>query len=147
VSPDRDDSATGRVRALLSTVRFGQFLSVGVVGAICDNAVLVVAVRTLGVRPVVAKLASAEAAIALMFLLNERWTFAGEGSVGLGALVRRFVTSNVVRAGGAATALVVLYLLTNHAGVWYLVANVIGMGLGFGVNYTFETLVTWRVSG
>jgi putative flippase GtrA len=30
-------------------------------------------------------------------------------------------------------------------GVWYLLANAAGIGVGFQANYTFESLVTWRV--
>lgn len=135
----------GRFRELVSGMRFGQFLSVGIVGAICDNLVLVAVVETTAMRPFYAKVLSAEAAIVLMFLINERWTFAEFGTSSVRAVVRRFVTSNVVRAGGASVALVVLFVLTELFDVWYLAANVVGIGIGFVLNYTAESLATWRV--
>lgn len=136
----------GAVGELLSVVRMGQFLSVGVVGAVCDNAVLVALVELAGLGPTLAKVGSAETAILLMFVLNEHWTFAGTGEASRRGVVRRLLTSNVVRLGGAATALVVLHVLTTRFGVWYLAANVVGIGVGFVVNYVFESLLTWRVT-
>jgi putative flippase GtrA len=135
----------GAYGELLSAVRMGQFLSVGVLGAVVDNAVLAALVEFAAIQPTVAKIGSAEAAIVLMFLLNEHWTFADTGTVSYAALGRRFLTSNTVRIGGAATALVVLYLLHEQFGVWYLAANVAGIGVGFVVNYVLESLFTWRV--
>lgn len=135
------------VRSLLSGKRFGQFLSVGVLGAVADNLVLAGVVETTAVPPLAAKVMSAEAAIVIMFLLNDSWTFDGYGRRSVGALVRRFLKSNLVRTGGVGVALMVLHVLHNAFGMWYLVANVAGIGVGFVVNYVFESAFTWRVEG
>jgi putative flippase GtrA len=124
--PGITDRGTGFAE-LLSPTRMGRFLSVGVAGAVCDNAVLIGLVEVGHVAPTVAKLASAEAAILLMFVLNRNWTFADAAAVDVRGLVRRFLTSNIVRAGGAGTALAVLFVLHGQFGVWYLLANVFGM--------------------
>jgi putative flippase GtrA len=139
------DAVRSRVGALLSPARFGQFLSVGVVGAVADNAALVGLVEVGGLAPTVAKLGSAEFAIVLMFVMNEQWTFSAFGRRSPVELLRRLVKSNVVRAGGALVALGTIAVLHGQFGVWYLFANVAGMGIGLFVNYTFESLVTWRV--
>lgn len=142
-----------RTRALASGIRFGQFLSVGVLGAICDNTILL-ALTSLGVLPVAAKLVGAETAIIVMFAVNEHWTFATEGRAGFRALGRRFLTSNVVRAGGVLVATGVFALLVRFQTVsipvagtdlWYLGANIVGIGVGFVVNYVLESLFTWQV--
>jgi putative flippase GtrA len=147
------DAVARRTRALASGVRFGQFASVGVLGAICDNGVLL-GLTSLGLMPVAAKLVGAETAIIVMFAINEHWTFADEGQAGLRPLGRRFLTSNVVRAGGVLVATGVFALLVQFQQVslpiggtdlWYLVANVIGIGVGFVVNYLTESLFTWQV--
>lgn len=156
----------GRLRAIASVARFGQFVSVGVVGAICDNAVLLLTVElglaaalaaALGVpnaTPEVAKAAGVETAIVVMFLLNERWTFAGQGTDGAGPFLRRLATSHLVRTGGVAVQLVVFSLVYRRlytplavAGVdlWLLVASGAGIATGMIVNFVFESLVTWRV--
>ena len=134
-----------KLRYLASTDRFGKFVSVGAIGFLVDNAVLALFFGVFDFSLLVAKLIAAEAAIMVMFALNERWTFADAGRSTIRALLRRFLTSNLVRAGGVAVATTVLLVLHDIVGVWYLAANVIGIGFGFIVNYTFESLVTWRV--
>ncbi|HET7325208.1 MAG TPA: GtrA family protein [Halococcus sp.] len=143
-----------RFEALSSTIRFGQFVSVGVLGAVCENIVLLGAVAAFAVAPELAKLAGAETSIIVMFATNERWTFAEEGKAGTLRLVRRFLTSNLVRAGGVlvGTAVFLALLRYIHISVlfmgidfWLLGANLIGIGAGLLVNYVAESLFTWRV--
>ncbi|MFB6146420.1 MAG: GtrA family protein [Halobacteriaceae archaeon] len=136
---------TDQLGALVAPERAGKFVSVGVLGAVCDMTVITLLVEGPGLQPWAAKIVSAEAAIVLMFVINERWTFTDHGDDGGRALARRFLTSNLVRAGGAAVAWAVLVVLTSVAGVWYLAANVAGIGTGFVVNYAFESLLTWQV--
>ncbi|WP_135819869.1 GtrA family protein [Halostella litorea] len=149
------DALSHRLRALASGVRFGQFASVGAVGAVCDNAVLGVLLQ-FGVGPELAKLAGAETAIVVMFLINERWTFADEGAPGAGPLLRRFLTSNLVRAGGVLVATAVFSQVYRNFDVtiglfgvdlWFLAANLVGIAAGMVVNYVAESLFTWRVHG
>lgn len=141
-----------RVRALLSTTRIGQFVGVGFVGSAVDIVVLFLLVEyTFLGRPdaflgrPVAKLIAWELGIAVIFAINERWTFASYGEVGLRALGRRFLLSNAVRFGGLLVTLVVLELLVRRYGIWYVTANVIGIAAGFFVNYICESLYTWKV--
>lgn len=153
VVDDLLDAVGRRTRALVSGVRFGQFVSVGVLGAICDNAILL-GLTSLGVMPVAAKLVGAETAIIVMFTVNEHWTFSEEGRAGLRALGRRFLTSNIVRAGGVLVATGVFAILVRYQAasipiggtdLWYLGANIVGIGVGVIVNYIAESLFTWKV--
>ncbi|WP_394741451.1 GtrA family protein [Natronococcus roseus] len=139
------DALRVRIRALLSTTRFTQFASVGLVGATVDNLVLVTLVELTVLGPVAAKVIAWEFAIAVIFAINERWTFASHGTSSARALGRRFLRSNLVRLGGLFVSLSVLTLLVYGFGVWYLAANLVGMGIGFFVNYTCESLYTWKV--
>jgi putative flippase GtrA len=143
----------GLIDALYAPFRFGRFVSVGAVGALCDNAVLL-ALATVGVMPELAKFAGIETAILVMFALNERWTFAGAGASGLVPTVRRLATSNVVRVGGIAVQLVVFSTVYRRLHVdltalgldlWLLVASAAGIGCGMVVNYVTESLFTWRI--
>ena len=140
--------------ALSSTVRFGQFVSIGVLGAVCESVVLLGLVEALAVAPGLAKLVGAEASIVVMFVANERWTFAEEGKTGILWFSRRFLTSNLVRAGGVVVGTAVLLALLRwvdvsllFAGIdfWLLVANAVGIAAGLVVNYVAESLLTWRV--
>ena len=142
------------VSALRSRMRFGQFVSVGLVGAAFDTAVLVTLVEIFGVLEEIALLVGIEVAILVMFLLNDNWTFAGEGRADRRSFVRRLAKSHAVRSGGIVTQFVVfvvvyrvLFVSLPVVGVdgWLLVAKGAGIACGLVVNYTFESLFTWRV--
>ncbi|WP_276271506.1 GtrA family protein [Haloarcula litorea] len=143
-----------RFESLVSGVRFGQFVSVGVVGAISDNTVLAVARLGFGVPELWAKAAGIETAILVMFLVNEHWTFAEAGDAGRWPFLRRLVKSHLVRSGGVSIQLVVYWLLTQQLAVtlvvagtdlWFLAASPIAIGVAMLVNYVFESLFTWQV--
>jgi len=126
-------------------MRFGRFLSVGVVGFVIDMLVITGLTEGFAIPTLWAKLASAEAAIIVIFALNERWTFQRWGEAEIISLLRRFATSNIVRTGGVAVATAVLLALNGWFGVWVPIANAIGIAIGFVVNFVFESLLTWRV--
>lgn len=139
---------------LLSGVRFGQFVSVGAAGAVVDTTTTVLLTARVGLHPGASKLIGAELAIVLMFLINDRWTFAAAGDVGVGPKIRRFLKSNLVRAGGVGVATVVYVLLAGidvplpvgSQELWLVIANGAGIATGMLVNYTAESLFTWRLA-
>lgn len=134
-----------RLLGLVAPQRFRRFLLTGGLGMVVDMAVLALVVEAGLLRPVFGKVLSAESAFLVMFVVNENWTFSGHGSGEWRDVCRRFVSSHGVRLLGVAIALAVLYVLHSLYGVWYLLANAAGIGVGFLANYTFESLVTWRV--
>ena len=142
-----------RLDALVSGVRFGQFVSVGALGAVVDTATVVVLTTQFAVYRGVAKLVGAELAIVLMFLVNDRWTFADAGEAGPAATAWRFFKSNLVRVGGVLVATGVFVAVSGlpvslpvgGTALWLVVANGVGILAGMVVNYVAESLVTWRV--
>jgi putative flippase GtrA len=144
-----------RLAALRSRVRFGQFVSVGIVGAVCDTTVLVVLTEFLGVLPELATLVGIETAILVMFVINENWTFADEGGADRRSLLGRVVRSHTVRAAGSLTQFLVFVAVFRGVSVslglagidaWLVVAKGTGIGVGMLVNYVAESLFTWRVA-
>lgn len=133
------------IHSLASLKRLLQFLSIGIMGAIVDNLVLITIVEMGFLTPTPGAVISKESSIIFMFVLNERITFSQHGDENLYPIFRRFLRSNVVRAGGAGVGIGILFILHTYFGVWYVIANIIGIGVGFIVNYTFESLFTWRV--
>ncbi|MFB6111292.1 MAG: GtrA family protein [Halobacteriaceae archaeon] len=140
--------------ALLSGKRAGKFVSVGVAGFSLETVVVAILTAGFTVDPLVAKAVGAEASISLMFLLNDRWTFATEGHQRWTNVFRRYLRSHLVRAGGLAVAFLVLWLLTDYTEVtlriggadfWPTVANGVGVAAGMAVNYVAESLFTWQV--
>lgn len=143
-----------RLRPLARVDRIGQFVSVGVAGASLETIIVFVLTGLWTVAPLAAKAVGAEASISLMFMLNDRWTFAEEGGSGILDIGRRYLKSHVVRLGGLSVAFVTLYLLTSWteitlvvagADFWPTIANVIGIGVGMTLNYVAESVITWRV--
>lgn len=147
-------SARSHVRALLSGVRIGQFLSVGAVGAAFDLSISTALVVLSGVAPEVAKLVGAEVAIVVMFFINDNWTFAGQGADGIGSTLRRLATSNLVRSGGVLVQVLIVRALTNlpvstevmGVELWSLLSLPVAIFASVFVNYVFESLLTWRVT-
>jgi len=149
-----DEPAESRLDALLSGVRFGKFVSVGAVGAISDNTMLAVLGLGFGVPELMAKAVGIETAIIVMFLVNEHWTFAGEGASGWRAFGRRLGKSHLVRSGGSLIQFGIYWFLTQQLTVtvvvmetdlWFLLASPIAIGFAMFVNYVFESLFTWQV--
>jgi putative flippase GtrA len=145
-----------RVGALLSGVKMGQFASVGALGALCDNVVLVALKLGLGLPSLLAKAAGVETAIVVMFLANEHWTFAESGAAGRQAFLGRLARSHLVRATGVCIQLTVYWALTERVAVelvvlgtdlWFLAASPLAIGAAMGVNYVAESLFTWRIAG
>jgi len=148
------DSPGSRLRSLRSRVRFGKFVSVGIIGAVCDTAVLLVLVEVFGLLEEVAVLIGIETAIVVMFLLNDSWTFAGEGRSEGRSFWFRLGRSHLVRAGGTVTQFLVFigifrlfFVSVTVFGIdaWLLVAKGAGIAAGMIVNYVFESLFTWQV--
>lgn len=139
------EAVATRLRALVSLTRFGLFAGVGAVGAAVDNGVLFAMVEFANLGFVPAKVIAWIVAIAVIFVINERLTFAAYGTVGASALAARLFRSYQVRFAGFLVTLAVYTALVHFTGIWYILANLIGIGVGFFVNYTFESLYTWRV--
>jgi putative flippase GtrA len=146
-------SSADGLAALVSGARVGQFVSVGAVGATAETVVVALLTAGYAVTPLLAKAVGAELSITLMFLLNDRWTFADEGARS-SSLLGRYGRSHLVRMGGLAVGFAVLTLLTEVVDVslvvagadfWPTVANGIGIGCGMVLNYVFESVFTWRV--
>jgi len=139
---------------LLSSVRFGQFVSVGAVGAIIDTTVLTTTTLILNFPDLWGKAAGIEAAVIIMFVINERWTFSNKGSPKTIQSIKRLGKSHAVRSGGITIQLITYWILIqwtnisviiNQTDFWFLLASFFSIGLAMLVNYTFESIFTWKV--
>ena len=166
--------ADRRLGALVSGARFGQFVSVGAVGTVFDTLTLATLGLVFSVPEFWAKAVGVEVAVLVMFVVNERWTFAGEGAAGRRPFLRRLGKSHLVRSGGVAVQLAVYWVLTARTPVelvvpagppgalaalpvgglwatvagrdlWFLAASPVAIAVAMVVNYVAESLFTWRV--
>lgn len=154
MSQDSGDGQISRIAALRSRIRFGKFVSVGVLGATCDTILLIFLTEVVGLLEELALLIGVEIAVIIMFFINDRWTFTGERTNEEQSFLTRLTRSHAVRAIGVFTQFGVfiivfrlLFIPITVAGIdmWLLVAKGIGVACGMLVNYTFESLFTWRI--
>lgn len=140
--------------SLRSRRRLWQFALVGGLGFLVDQSILIGIVEFTDLAIIVggtdvtlelAKVLAAETAIVVMFFINDRWTFQDWGGADRRSQLLRLVKSNLVRIGGIIVATIVLSVLVRVGGMNVFIANAIGILCGFIVNYTFETLFTWRL--
>ena len=134
-----------RLRALVSSQRLGLFASAGLFGALVDNGLLYALVELAGLGFVRAKVVAWVVAIATLFVINDRLAFASYGLSSVRSIGRRLGRSYLVRFAGFLVTLSVYATLVYVTDLWYIAANVIGIGVGFFVNYTCESLYTWQV--
>lgn len=135
VSPWRN-----RIRpTAVSLARLGKFMLVGGAGTLVNTGVLVVFYQHLHVVLVAASAIATELAIANNFLWNNYWTF-GRRTLSL----QRFARFNAVSLGGQCITTVTLWMLVHHAGTYYVVANIAGIGLAMLWNFVANVSWTWR---
>jgi putative flippase GtrA len=133
------------INALFCNMRFGKFISVGFIGLLVDMSLLTLLVEIGDFTPTLGKICSTEISIVSMFVINDFWTFKNSGGKDIKKLSQRFIRSNIVRWGGGGVGLFILHILTTTFSIYYLLANMIGIGIGVIFNYVFESLITWKI--
>jgi putative flippase GtrA len=123
--------------ARLSTSRILRFAVVGGTGVIINTSVLYVLSRWAGLPLLAASALAVELAAISNYLLNDTWTFAAR-SPSFG----RFVKFNTASLAGLALNVLSVWLLT-RLGLYFLVANLIGIAAGFAANYAFSVRWVW----
>ncbi len=120
--------------------RFLRFGLVGLLGVAVNSAVLFVAHGVVGLPLAFASVLAVEVAILHNYLWNDRWTF-GYREFSLA----RFGKFNLTSLGGLLITTGVLYALVTYGRVYYLLANLVGVGLATGWNFMASMLWTWGV--
>ena len=95
--------------ALMYRALFDRFVSVGVVGATIETIMLGILMGGFGVPPLAGKAIDAESSITTMVVINNHWTFAGEGRSSVVAFGQRGLMSHLVRDVGLSVGFAVLY--------------------------------------
>ncbi len=116
-----------------------KFSVVGGSGVLVNTGALYFAYQLAHLPLLIASILAVELAIVSNFVLNDQWTFGQRGLSGI-----RFARFNVVSLGGLAITTVTLLLLKN-VGIYYLVANLFGIGVATMWNFMLNMLWTWRL--
>jgi dolichol-phosphate mannosyltransferase len=84
-----------------------------------------------------------ETSIIWNYVWNEAWTFREKGESTARKFLERLAKFNSISLIGLALNLVVLYVLTDFAGIHYLISNLIAIFAVFGWNYFGNIKWTW----
>jgi len=123
--------------------RFLKFCAVGVVGAGVNLAVLF-ALTEAGLFYLLSGLIGIEAAILSNFVLNRSWTFKDRGILEFRSILTALYRDHAVRSVGIVLNLVILWLLTSVFGFYYILSQVIGIGIAMLWNYSGNQWWTWE---
>jgi putative flippase GtrA len=126
------------VSAPSSTSRVLKFAVVGGSGVVINMSALYVLSRWVGLPLVVASALAVELAAISNYLLNDSWTFATRSPT-----LRRFAKFNAASLLGLALNVLSVWLLT-RLGLYFLVADLVGIIVGFTTNYVFSVSWVWR---
>jgi putative flippase GtrA len=118
--------------------KMAKFALVGGTGVAVNTVALYLLYQVGHVPLIVASILAVELAIVNNFLWNNRWTF-GQRDLSPG----RFLRFNIVSLGGLAITTGTLYLVSS-LGVYYLLANLLGITLATVWNFALNVLWTWR---
>jgi len=122
-------------------MRFGRLLKFGAVGGtgvIINTTALYVLSRWLGLPLLLSSGIAVELAIVSNFFWNNRWTFACRSP----SLIR-FVKFNVASLIGLTVNVTTVWGLTK-TGLYFLIANLVGICVGVAVNYACSVAWVWR---
>lgn len=127
--------------------RFLRFCTVGLSGVFVNEGALKFFTETGGLYYVYSSALAAEMAIISNFLLNEFWTFRDISSQkhGVRNRLRRLIKFNLICAIGVILNVAVLWALTDLAGLYYLLSNLVGIGVATVWNYGLNSNITWEL--
>lgn len=127
--------------------RMVQFTLVGISGIFVNMALLFTLTNVFGIYYLVSSVIAIELSILNNFFWNDFFTFSGGKGHEMGNRLHRLISYHLVSAGGSAINLLSLFLLTEFAGVYYLLANIIGITLSFAWNFFVNRNTTWKSTG
>ena len=122
-------------------MRFGRLLKFGAVGAtgvIINTGALYVLSKWVGLSLLLSSAIAVELAIISNFFWNNRWTFACRSSS-----LARFAKFNAASLVGLTFNVTTVWGLT-RTGLYFLIANLVGIGVGVTVNYACSVVWVWR---
>lgn len=115
-----------------------KFSVVGLSGVGVNSGMLYILYELIRLPLLAASAMAIEASVTTNFLLNAVWTFDDpEPSLS------RFARFNLVSLGGMLIAITTLQALVAYLGLHYMVANLVGIGLGTVWNFSLNLFWTW----
>ncbi len=127
---------------LRSWARFIRFCVVGGTGVLVNMGFLLLFTELLGIDYKISSIFAIELAIIWNFILNDKWTF--KKSTNQSSVFSKFLKFQVISIVGALINWGILILFTEVVGIYYLISNLIGIGVAVIWNFLANHLYTWR---
>jgi dolichol-phosphate mannosyltransferase len=124
--------------------RMAKFAFVGGIGVIVNLGILWTLTDGAGVYYLLSAIVSIEASIISNFLLNDLWTFRDRKEEGAKKWAQRLVKFNIISLPAFPMQLVVMGVLNEIFGVYYMLAAFIGILSVFIWNFVANSLWTWK---
>ena len=150
---DKRNSFKSSLADLLSILKLAKyrpikFLIVGIIGVVVNEGMLAL-LHTYSHDLEIISLISIELSILSNYLLNAFWTFRDrstrEGTLNSFSM-KELLKYNLVALGGLMVNIITLVLLTSY-GIEYLESNLVGIVLGFILNYIGSEKIVWKFKG
>jgi dolichol-phosphate mannosyltransferase len=122
-------------------VRVSRFALVGLIGLVVNQMALFAFYGVGRQGPIMAALAAVEVSVLSNFVMNDRWTFADRG--GARPILSRLVRYHGACLFGIVASVSVFSLLVLGFGTHYLIANFLGILVGFIANFHGSSVWTW----
>jgi dolichol-phosphate mannosyltransferase len=124
-------------------MRILKFALVGISGIFLNEILLWFFTEIFGIYYIFSGFLATEIAIISNFILNEFWTFKDRSKNHKG-IFKRMVKCNILYAGGMVINIASLYFFTK-LGIYYLISNLIGIGIAFIWNYSASLKWAWKM--
>jgi len=123
--------------------RVAKFMVVGLTGIFVNEGLLFLLTEGFGVYFMLSSLVGIEASILSNYILNDVWTFGDipDNKYSWGSRMIRF---HAISFGGIFINVCTLYFLTTIFGIYYLLANLVGIFLAFAWNFVVNRRYTWQ---
>lgn len=129
-----------------TVVRLRRFATVGAVAAGVQTVLLWAFVDRLGAHYLLAAVVAIEITIVLQYVLNNSWTFRPSRHRSLGSYAVGLLRTNLVRATAIPIQTAILYALVRWVGLFYLLANLLAIGVAGLYRYYLDSRWTWRIT-
>ena len=125
-------------------VRFIKFCLVGGSGTLLNMSLLWLLTEFAGLPYLISAVIGIETSIITNYILHSYITFADRRSTSVNTFFKRLLKYNLASLGGLAINIGMLWLLTEVAGLYYLLSHLCGIALSTLWRYFLSSRWAWR---
>lgn len=124
--------------------RLFKFALVGICGIFVNEFLLWLLTEHMGIFYLVSAIFAIETSIVSNFFMNDLWTFRDRRLKGVRNTISRLLKYNVISWSTGSINWIVLAILKEFLGVYYLIANLCGIFVAFVGNFILSSLWAWK---